>query len=154
MVSLNKSEYVDPNVYLYEHQSMEYGPKASGCEDSISVDLAIYVYTGLICTCIVTLLCRSIYYYRTAMNASKNLHNKMFSSLLHAPMRFFDINPSGRILNRFSRDIGMIDEILPRIILEALQVRYLYGINSIINFSYILLDISCHDRYSGYGLYN
>ncbi|KAF2905534.1 hypothetical protein ILUMI_00648 [Ignelater luminosus] len=121
-ISLNKSESVDQNVYFYEHQSIEAVPRASGCEDSISVDLAIYVYTGLICTCIVALICRSIYYYRTAMNASRNLHNKMFISLLHAPMRFFDINPSGRILNRFSRDIGMIDEILPRIILDALQI--------------------------------
>lgn len=28
----------------------------------------------------------------------------------------------GRILNRFSKDIGTIDELLPRVILEALQM--------------------------------
>lgn len=78
------------------------------------------------------------------MNASKNLHNFMFSSLLKAPMSFFDKNPSGkqnlsiinviqcitfkivrflgRILNRFSKDIGAVDEILPRTMIDAIQI--------------------------------
>lgn len=37
-------------------------------------------------------------------------------------MRFFDLNPSGRILNRFSKDMGAIDEILPRVMMEAIQI--------------------------------
>lgn len=37
-------------------------------------------------------------------------------------MRFFDTNPSGRILNRFSRDMGSIDELLPRAMVEAVQI--------------------------------
>lgn len=30
----------------------------------------------------------------------------------------------GRILNRFSKDIGTIDEILPRVMLEAIQIMF------------------------------
>lgn len=37
-------------------------------------------------------------------------------------MRFFDINPSGRILNRFSKDIGSIDDIFPKALVEAIQL--------------------------------
>lgn len=44
------------------------------------------------------------------MRSSKVLHDKMFSAILHAPMRFFDSNSSGRILNRVSTDMGIIDE--------------------------------------------
>ncbi|KAG5417561.1 BPT1 [Candida metapsilosis] len=40
-------------------------------------------------------------------------HNKMANSVLHSPMSFFDSTPIGRILNRFTEDIGKIDMHLP-----------------------------------------
>lgn len=85
-------------------------------------NFAIYVYSGLIGGCIIITILRSIMFLRMSMKSSRNLHNKMFYTLIRTPMRFFDTNPSGRILNRFSRDIGAIDEILPRVLLETVQV--------------------------------
>lgn len=46
----------------------------------------------------------------------------MFARMLGASMRFFDTNSSGRILNRFSRDMGVIDEMLPKALMEAIQI--------------------------------
>ena len=46
--------------------------------------------------------------------ASKTLHNKMLANILRSPMSFFDTTPLGRILNRFSKDIYLIDEVVPR----------------------------------------
>lgn len=40
-------------------------------------------------------------------------------------MRFFDVNPSGRIMNRFSKDMGTIDELLPKVLIDAIQVFYM-----------------------------
>ncbi|XP_012230272.1 ATP-binding cassette subfamily C member 4-like [Linepithema humile] len=83
---------------------------------------AIYVYTFCIFICTVTVLFRSFLYMKICMNTSCNLHNLMFSNLLQARISFFHTNPSGRILNRFSKDIGTMDEQLPRVMLEALQI--------------------------------
>ena len=33
--------------------------------------------------------------------------------VLHTPMSFFESNPSGRIINRFSKDIDMVDNVIP-----------------------------------------
>ncbi|XP_018392357.1 PREDICTED: multidrug resistance-associated protein 4-like [Cyphomyrmex costatus] len=82
---------------------------------------AIYVYTFCIIACIVTTLLRSFLYMNISMNSSSNLHNTMFFKLLQARMSFFHSNPSGRILNRFSKDIGIIDEWLPRMMLDGFQ---------------------------------
>ncbi|XP_071557590.1 ATP-binding cassette subfamily C member 4-like [Temnothorax nylanderi] len=83
---------------------------------------AIYVYTFCITACTVTTLLRSFIFMKICMNSSCNLHNSMFSNLVQARMSFFHTNPSGRILNRFSKDMGTMDEYLPKIMLEALQV--------------------------------
>eukprot|EP00986_Skeletonema_menzelii_P009118 scaffold4065_cov211-Skeletonema_menzelii.AAC.1 len=51
--------------------------------------------------------------FYSLIKASKQLHNVMLSSVLSAKIEFFDTNPVGRILNRFSADVGICDETLP-----------------------------------------
>ena len=48
----------------------------------------------------------------------------MFQKILRAPPKFFDTYPSGTILNRFSKDMGSMDEMLPHTILDVLWVKY------------------------------
>ncbi|GAA5925731.1 hypothetical protein JCM1841_001743 [Sporobolomyces salmonicolor] len=45
-------------------------------------------------------------------NVSKALHQAAIQGVLRAPMSFFDTTPQGRIMNRFSKDIDTIDNIL------------------------------------------
>lgn len=58
-------------------------------------DTAMLVYTSLILGTIIFSVVKNVLVFKICMTASKNLHNKMFASLLRAPMRFFDLNPSG-----------------------------------------------------------
>ena len=61
-------------------------------------------------------------FFNAVINSSNHLHNSMLSAVLKAPILFFDTNPIGRILNRFSRDIGIMDEMLPKDLLNAVQL--------------------------------
>lgn len=85
-------------------------------------DLAVIIYSVLVIALAVLAVSRSICFFRFAMKASTTLHNKMFEKIVYATMRFFNTNPSGRILNRFSNDMNQVDEGLPATMLDAFQV--------------------------------
>ncbi|KAG5645528.1 hypothetical protein DXG03_005803 [Asterophora parasitica] len=44
--------------------------------------------------------------------ASQSLHSAAIERVMHAPMSFFETTPLGRIMNRFSKDIDTIDNVL------------------------------------------
>ncbi|KAG5889084.1 hypothetical protein JTB14_004928 [Gonioctena quinquepunctata] len=79
-------------------------------------------YSILVVLTVVIIFSRSVLFYRWCLTASTTLHNKMFDNIVYSPMRFFNINPSGRILNRFSKDIGTLDESLPMTLLDTIQI--------------------------------
>ncbi|CAH4030805.1 unnamed protein product [Pieris brassicae] len=87
----------------------------------------IYLWAIAILGCILFTTGRSLVFLFVCMRSSINLHNKMFSNILSATMRFFDSNPSGRILNRFSKDMGVVDEVMPRMFLDSIQVFMVMG---------------------------
>ena len=47
------------------------------------------------------------------LRSSKLLHTELLYGTLRAPIGFFDTTPSGRILNRFGKDVDVIDNVLP-----------------------------------------
>ncbi|XP_065914062.1 ATP-binding cassette sub-family C member 4-like isoform X2 [Dysidea avara] len=73
----------------------------------------IGIYGAILAGTILITLLKGLFGYITCLNASRNLHNKMFSAILRAPILFFDTNPVGRVLNRFSADTGLMDILLP-----------------------------------------
>lgn len=55
----------------------------------------------------------SISFALGCISSSYELHNYMFYRTMKSPLYFFDMTPVGRILNRFSQDIDIIDNVLP-----------------------------------------
>lgn len=82
----------------------------------------IYIFSAITAATVVVSLIRSFCFFNVCMRSSINLHNGMFNSITRAPMRFFNTNSSGRILNRFSKDMGAIDELLPNALIDCLQI--------------------------------
>lgn len=57
--------------------------------------------------------CRSVMaLLSSTVTASVTLHNKLLGHILRLPKSFFDTNPAGRVLNRFSKDIETMDSVL------------------------------------------
>lgn len=98
--------------------------------DTLSTIVCIYIGTGIVASLFVIAFIRSMVFYKFSALVSQNLHDTMFNGLITTTMRFFDTNPSGRIMNRFSKDMGSVDEALPKAFLDATQIN-LIAIGSI-----------------------
>nr|APD26522.1 ATP-binding cassette transporter subfamily C member 4 X4 protein [Brachionus koreanus] len=71
-------------------------------------------YCILIACAVLVGILRVSMFYTLSARAAISMHRNMFNKVLKTPMRFFDTNPLGRIMNRFSKDIGYIDDLIPQ----------------------------------------
>ncbi|KAI6243900.1 ABC transporter, ATP-binding protein [Aphelenchoides fujianensis] len=63
------------------------------------------VYVVTIVVLFISGLMKAMAFVKLTIRASTNLHNRMLKSILHGIVAFFDSTPTGRILNRFSKDL-------------------------------------------------
>ena len=68
---------------------------------SISRSTRYAVYGSVVYSTVLIHFVRGILFYLVCINASKTLHNKMFSNILRVPVRFFDTNASGKLICLF-----------------------------------------------------
>jgi len=80
------------------------------------------IYGCLVGASFVFAILRAYGFLLVSLRCSERLHDKMVVAILQAPVLFFDSNPVGRILNRFSKDIGCVDELLPKTFLFSIQL--------------------------------
>lgn len=87
------------------------------------IEIKNFVILVLVACSICLVAFRSIIFYITAFLAANKFHKNMLDSIINAKIRFFDLNPIGRIMNRFSKDIGNLDDSLPVVLFDFLQVE-------------------------------
>ncbi|PGH17822.1 hypothetical protein AJ80_04644 [Polytolypa hystricis UAMH7299] len=88
---------------------------------AISQGQYIGIYAGLATLQVVLMFTYSTILSTGGTNASKAMLQKAMTRVLRAPMSFFDTTPLGRITNRFSKDINMMDNEL----IDAMRIYYL-----------------------------
>lgn len=87
----------------------------------------IGIYCGLVFGALLLCSIRDYLCLFFVIRSSRNLHPKLTESIIKSPVLFFDINPLGRIMNRFSSDINSLDDKLP----WQLQSALIYTIKAI-----------------------
>ena len=56
---------------------------------------------------------RDVFFYMRCAFAAKRIHESLLKGIMRSPMSFFDTNPLGRIINRFSSDIDTMEMMIP-----------------------------------------
>lgn len=84
----------------------------------------LYIYTILIVVVLYLVFQRALALFCFCLKASRRIHEKLFHGVTCAKMYFFNNNSSGRIINRFSKDINDIDYYLPTVLYDSILVRF------------------------------
>lgn len=83
----------------------------AGESTSIPFYLALYGIVG-VSSSVFSVASMAVIKLYCGLRSSKKLHDQSFAALMRSPLSFFELTPTGRILNLFSRDIYVIDEVL------------------------------------------
>ncbi|WVQ75171.1 hypothetical protein IAR50_004781 [Cryptococcus sp. DSM 104548] len=68
------------------------------------------IYWGISLIYLLAVAARVGITFAGALDASKRIYDRLLNRILGARMRFFDCTPSGRIMNRLSKDMSAIDQ--------------------------------------------
>ncbi|ORZ32683.1 multidrug resistance-associated protein 4-like protein [Catenaria anguillulae PL171] len=82
------------------------------------------LYWALIAAAVTVGLVRAVLFYQLLLNSSRAVSATMLEKVLDAPLAWFNKNPTGRILNRFTKDLSQIDEQLPTVFFNFTQCLF------------------------------
>ncbi|NXJ08863.1 MRP3 protein, partial [Odontophorus gujanensis] len=106
---------IGANVWLSDWTNE---PVINGTQHNTSMRIGVYAALGLLQGFIV--LVSSYTLAMGGINAARTLHTALLENKFRTPQSFYDTTPTGRIINRFSKDIFVIDEVIPPTILMFL----------------------------------
>ncbi|XP_053174870.1 cystic fibrosis transmembrane conductance regulator [Scomber japonicus] len=82
----------------------------------------IYIYVATSESVLALGFFRGLPLVHTLLTVSKRLHEQMLSSVLRAPMAVLNTMKTGRIMNRFTKDMATIDDMLPLVLFDLIQL--------------------------------
>ncbi|QRV85046.1 ABC transporter transmembrane region [Ceratobasidium sp. AG-Ba] len=72
----------------------------------------VAVYAAIVFAAAVMATVNSTVQFNASLRASRRLFDALLNSIVYSPIRYFDVTPAGRILNRMSRDMTVVDSSL------------------------------------------
>lgn len=96
-------------------------------EGTWTADFTLKILGFIIIAFVLALALREVLFVNFGINASRTLHNKILHRVMNAVIEFFDTNPSGRILNRFSNDVGVLDRFLLQVQNEVIDALFYFS---------------------------
>ncbi|XP_033823987.1 cystic fibrosis transmembrane conductance regulator [Periophthalmus magnuspinnatus] len=107
----------------------EQHPNASGPPVHLAVIVTptsayyiIYIYVATSESVLALGFFRGLPLVHTLLTVSKRLHEQMLSAVLRAPMAVLNTMKTGRIMNRFTKDMATIDDMLPLVLFDLIQL--------------------------------
>lgn len=92
---------------------------AASPADQLAPRYAI-IFGALCAASLLISIWRAVACFGVCVLAARQLHDASFSHVLRAPLLFFDSNPAGRIINRFSKDLSVVDDAMPALVFDFL----------------------------------
>ncbi|XP_029456115.1 canalicular multispecific organic anion transporter 2 isoform X2 [Rhinatrema bivittatum] len=99
---------IGSNVWLSDWTNE---PIINGTQENTPMRLGVYASLGIAQGLFVMI--SSFTLAMAGIGAARTLHAALLENKFHTPQSFFDTTPIGRIINRFSKDIYVIDEVIP-----------------------------------------
>ncbi|CAF3899112.1 unnamed protein product [Rotaria sordida] len=106
---------------LYDYTNFWLAMWSGKSHDEQKLSFYAYTYLGLTLGTSIIILIRTGFIFFIMLSGSAYFHNQMLSRILYTSLRFFESNPSGRILNRASKDQQVLDESLPLALIDSVQ---------------------------------
>ncbi|XP_069129781.1 ATP-binding cassette sub-family C member 5-like [Argopecten irradians] len=95
---------------LQDNNTTEAVPSSNS---GIRLQFYLLVYLGSMIGIVLFTVLKGLGQSWMMMRSTRLLHNRALANIMKAPMAFFDANPAGRILNRFSQDLDESDVWVP-----------------------------------------
>ncbi|XP_048873065.1 cystic fibrosis transmembrane conductance regulator isoform X1 [Brienomyrus brachyistius] len=98
------------------------GPAQAVIITPTSAYYIVYIYVATSESILALGFFRGLPLVHTLLTVSKRLHQKMLRAVLRAPMAVLNTMKTGRIINRFTKDMATIDDMLPLILFDFIQL--------------------------------
>ncbi|KAJ3263398.1 Multidrug resistance-associated protein 4, partial [Borealophlyctis nickersoniae] len=84
-----------------------------------------WVFAALVVGTVLVSVVRALGFYFVGWRAGKVLFEGMLAAVVRCPGTFFQVTPHGRLMNRFSKDLSLIDEMLPQTLYDFTQCFFI-----------------------------